>query len=187
MEALQEENCLSTLTDIDIESQELRSIDNDNNFETPSFNIARINLRNKQNHHAHQSKEYNHDETTDSFEGIDQVNLDSRQSNHNRHSVRDRLNRYSHENDRNRYPEFDQDFSSLMKRLQQPEYFNEHIQEKLEVLSNLNESDILNQPISIHHKRVPRRGDIGIQSLDERGKCIEETDENTIIENIVIE
>lgn len=185
MEALQEENCLSTLTDTDIESQELRSIDNDNNFETPSFNIARINLRNKQNHHAHQSKEYNHDETTDSFE--DQVNLDSRQSNHNRHSVRDRLNRYSHENDRNRYPEFDQDFSSLMKRLQQPEYFNEHIQEKLEVLSNLNESDILNQPISIHHKRVPRRGDIGIQSLDERGKCIEETDENTIIENIVIE
>lgn len=175
MEALQKENCLSTLTDTDTESQELRSIDDDNNFETPSFNTARINLQNKQNHHAHRSKEHNHDETIDLFEDIDQ------NSRSNRHSVRDRSNRYKHENDRNKYLEFDhQDFSSLMKRLEQPKYFNEPIQEKLEVLSNLNESDILNQPINIYHKRVPRRGDIGIQSLDERGKCIKQIDGNTI-------
>lgn len=167
MEALQEENCLSTSTDTD--TQELRSIDDDNNFETPSFNIAHINLQNKKSHHR--SKEHNH-ETVDLFEDIDQIDLNSRQSNHNRHSVRDRSNRYKHENDHNKYLEFDhQDFSSLIKRLQQPEHFNEPIQEKFEVLSNLNKSDILNQPINIYHKRVPRRGDIGIQSLDERGKC----------------
>lgn len=166
MEALQEENCLSTLTDTD--TQELRSIDDDNNFETPSFNIAHINLQNKKSHHRSKEHRSNH-ETVDLFEDIDQIDLNSRQSNHNRHSVRDRSNRYKHENDHNKYLEFDhQDFSSLIKRLQQPEHFNEPIQEKFEVLSNLNESDILNQPINIYHKRVPRRGDIGIQSLDER-------------------
>lgn len=173
MEALQEENCLSTLTDTD--TQELRSIDDDNNFETPSFNIAHINLQNKKSHHRSKEHRSNH-ETVDLFEDIDQIDLNSRQSNHNRHSVRDRSNRYKHENDHNKYLEFDhQDFSSLIKRLQQPEHFNEPIQEKFEVLSNLNESDILNQPINIYHKRVPRRGDIGIQSLDERGKYIKQT------------
>lgn len=183
IDALKQENCPDNLADMDTlssffkhkESHELiaspTSNHPDKNFEESDADSKyRIKLKNKENHHL-RSKER---EVSDVFEDMDEFEdfNDSHRSKSDYHSAeRDRSNQDKYRSTN----EFEADqgvASSHVKRLHQRTSSGRFIGSRHEKSAEFNhnnsdELDALSQP---NYKRVPRRGDIGIQSLDERGK-----------------
>ena len=172
IDALKQENCPDNLADMDTlssffkqhkEPRELiaspaTSDHPDENFEDQH----RVKLKNKENHRL-RSKEH---EALDTFEDADQLedfsDSDLKQS---RRSSRDK---YRSTN------EFEADReagSSHVKRLHQRTPSGRVAGPRHEISAELNRSnyDELDASSQANYKRVPRRGDIGIQSLDERG------------------
>ncbi|KAK1120476.1 hypothetical protein K0M31_012453 [Melipona bicolor] len=175
IDALKQENCPDNLADMDTlssffnhkESHELiatspaTSNHPDENFEESDTDQYRVKLKNKGNHRL-RSKEH---EISDMFEDVDQFedfnDSDFKQS---RRSNRDK---YRSTNEF----EADQEVpSSHVKRLHQRTPSGRIAGPRHEKSAELNHNnyDELDALSQANYKRVPRRGDIGIQSLDER-------------------
>ncbi|XP_017767633.1 PREDICTED: cartilage oligomeric matrix protein [Eufriesea mexicana] len=161
--------------------------DHSDDFDELLINMYRphIKLSGKQSHHR--SKAHTHDFGTrssdvsaDQFDDFDESDFrETHRSNHDhRFAERGQSNLYDKrvsEDDSGKYGStsdlgVDQpDLSNHMKRMQRTraEYFDGTVPEKLGKFNHSDELDVLSQSDG-NYKRVPRRGDIAIQSLDER-------------------
>ncbi|CAL7948852.1 unnamed protein product [Xylocopa violacea] len=197
IDVLRQENCPNNLADMDAlsdffqhkESHEstAKPIDDQlyNDFDEFLSNIDRTRLksRNKQNYHP-RSKGHVYDFTTEKsnvFENIDQFDdvKQSDRSNRDHYSQQGSSNRHEkriNEEDRSKYRSVsdsnadEADLSGYETRLHQwtrSGYFNRPVRTKFGEFNNSDESDVLIHANS-NYKRIPRRGDMEIQSLDER-------------------
>lgn len=177
IDALKQENCPDNLADMDTlssffkhkEPHELiaspaTSNQPDENFEESDADHYRVKLKSKENHRLRSKEHEVSDIFDDQFE--DFSDSDFKQS---RRSNRDK---YRSTN------EFEADrevASSHVKRLHQRTPSGRITGPRHEKYAELNRNNYDELDASSHpnYKRVPRRGDIGIQSLDERGKIFE--------------
>ncbi|XP_029053542.2 cartilage oligomeric matrix protein isoform X1 [Osmia bicornis bicornis] len=187
IDTLKQENCPNNLADMDTLSDFMKSKRSyksnlksnhkePNDFDEYSFNLDRPGF----NHHF-SSKGHTHRFSTESdmFENDSQFDFEELKKleslkqphglNHNHQSTRrgqlNRHDQYVVKDDRNKH--LTGDFSGNFERLHQSEFLDGSFRAKSGEFNHSDESDLLNQS-NVNYIRIPRRGDIGIQSLDER-------------------
>lgn len=174
-DALKHENCPNNLADMNIlsdlskatrfhksnsKSSHKQSNDFDGYFTNFEQSLANHHLQTKGRTHRlytvsdtfGDDSQYDFDrlKKSESFKQSDGLNHDHRST---RRSQLDRYNQRSIEDD--------------FERLHQSELFDGMFRDKSRKYNHSNESDLLNRS-NMNYKRFPRRGDIGIQTLDER-------------------
>lgn len=182
IDALKQENCPNNLADMDTLSdlmktkRSYKSILKSNHREPNDFDEYSFDHHSSSKGHAHRFGT-----ESDMFENDSQFDFEELKkseslkqphgSNHNHRSTRrgqsNRHDQYVVKDDRNKH--LPGDFSGHFERLHQSEFHDGSFRAKSGEFNHSDESDLLNQS-NVNYIRIPRRGDIGIQSLDERSE-----------------